>query len=276
MKCDKCGYNVGNDDKFCMKCGNPVQPDQESAATVMDSSGEFEEAYDDSNEQANQSTSSDEKSNQTNEYVEKSKERAISYWGFVKENLKDPAKRGLNHKAGDYVFGYINIAVFALFFGLAAYFQSSQAMSGLSAFGMGEVSFFETFFTIFLYSIATSLVGVALIFAVLKFVMKLETPFHDVLGRFGALYTIPTVLTVGFFIIAAIPGLYILLGLFTLLLMAGMQIALILTLFTFHKSGKTSFDPIYGLFLVYVGYAIFVGLTSDIAAGLFLGGLVGF
>ncbi|WP_096186970.1 zinc ribbon domain-containing protein [Evansella halocellulosilytica] len=278
MNCKKCGNELQEGDKFCQHCGEPVQesdvpgqPDEETAASLT-YGDEIEVS-----EQAAEETEKSQTKQKANEYVDKTKEISLNYWTFIVENVKAPAKRGLENRANDYVFGYINIAVFALFFALGTYFQSRAAMSGLSAFlGGGEVSFFETFFTIFLYSAASSLIGVVFIFAVLKFIMKSEnTSFHDVLARFGALYTLPVALSLLFFLIS-IPGLSMVLSLVILLMVAGLQIALIVTLYSFSQQLETTFDPLYGLFLVYIGYAVFVAFTADIVVQYFLSGLLPF
>ncbi|WP_280772024.1 zinc ribbon domain-containing protein [Salipaludibacillus daqingensis] len=262
MNCSKCGHELSPNDKFCMKCGHPVKTEEETAATTVDSA---EQTVVVQPEQTNKQSS--------NEYVEKSKETAINYWNFVKANLMAPTQRGLANTNNDFIYAYINIAIYGIFFGLGTYFQARA--TPLSFFG-GEISFGSTFFSMFFYSVASLMIGAVLVFGVSKFLLKMDQlSFHDVLARFGAIMTVPVALS-GLYFLAAIPGLHTFLGFVSLLLLAGIHIALILTLFSFRDQAKATFDPIYALFIVFIGYAIFIALTADIFIQHFIGGLLPF
>jgi len=262
MNCSKCGNGINPNDKFCMKCGHPVKTEEETAATTMNSAEETIVV------QPKEKLRKD-----SNEYVEKSKDIAINYWNFVKANLIAPTQRGLENSNNDFIYAYINIVIYGLFFGLGTYFQARA--TPLSYFG-GEISFASTFFSMFFYSVASLLIGAVFVFAVLKFFLKVNNlSFRDVVGRFGSIMTVSVALSAVYFL-AGIPGLHTLLGLISLLLLAGIHIALIVTVFSYRDQAQATFDPIYALFIIFIGYGIFIALTADIFIKYFIGGFLPF
>lgn len=271
MNCFECGNELEENDKFCMKCGKQV-PEMETAAALEPST---ESVPLEKNEQGNvQQMQSSASSKGQNENIDKARETAKSYWNFIVENLKEPAVRGLNQKENDFLYGYINIFILSLLFGLGTYFEMKSVTGVLGLFSSG-ISFFETFFTIFIYVAITSLVIVGVIFGILKILLKVDITFHQVLGRFGALITIPTALS-GVFFIFALPGFTKIIVLVSMLILSSLQIALILTFFSYRTQAKSKFDAIYGIIIAYVIFGVFIALTSDTFSKYFFGGLFNF
>lgn len=258
MYCSNCGESLEKEDLFCSGCGKRVEQQEvdqskiEIASAVTMEDGQEEKKH-------------------LNENVEKAKKAAKNYWGFLLENIKSPFERGINQKPNDFLFGYFNIFFLSLFFGLGTYFEMKSITGGFSLLG-NNIHFFKTFFSVFLYGIITSLVVVAVLFGIQKLLFKVSISFNHILARFGTLITIPTVLSVLFFI-AALPGLIKIIGIIISLILISLQIAIIITFLSYRKQSKVKFDPIYGLLIAYVIMGIFVALTSDVFTKNFFSGL---
>jgi hypothetical protein len=266
MTCQKCDYEVKTEDKFCTNCGESLEGNEgvdrslealekeETAATTAESDDVVEASVE-------ESTSS----KQANEYVEKTKETAANYWNFFLQSLKSPLARSVENRPSDFIFGYINIAVYALLFALSSYLVNRS-----NAYISSNVSFVDYFIQPFFYLIISSLVVAALLFAVLKFVMKAETiSFHDVVARYGTLYTVIIVVTAAYFILN-FTGMLQLILILDILITIGLYMAAIVALLTLRDETKVSFDPIFAVIIVFAGYAIFETLTIDLYADMFL------
>ena len=271
MNCVQCGTEIEVNDRFCIKCGKPVLEMEVAASLQQNTESIPLEKNAQENVQQMQSSAS---SKGQSENIDKARETAKSYWNFIVENLKAPTERGLNQKGNDFLYGYINIFILSLLFGLGTYFEIKSVTGGYS-FLSRSVSFFETFFTVFIYVAIASLVIVGVVFGVLKKLLKVDVTFHQVLGRFGALITIPTVLSSVYFILA-LPGFTKIIALVSMLILSSLQIALILTFFSYRMQAKSKFDAIYGIIIAYVIFGIFIALTSDAFSKYFFGGLLKF
>ncbi|MBU9713965.1 hypothetical protein [Evansella tamaricis] len=195
-----------------------------------------------------------------NEFLEKVTAIAKGYWTFFLENLKAPASRAFDNTQKDFIYGYINFFVLSLFLAFGLYFQIRSATS-FGGFGP-VIGFSDVFFSVFFYALVSFVIGVAIVFGVLKLLMKGEVSFHDVVGRFGAMISIPVALSVLYFIIS-ITGISMLTNFLALLVMSGIQIGVILTLYSHRKTGEGAFDPIYALFITYAVYVIYLGVSAQ-------------
>ncbi|WP_102272002.1 zinc ribbon domain-containing protein [Cytobacillus massiliigabonensis] len=264
MNCAGCGNELIDNDKFCMVCGKQVT-EMEVAASLQPhidmSMGDGAQQKQDQNKEKNES-------------LEKVQKTAKNYWHFVIENLKAPVQKGLSHGNQDFLYGYINIFVLSFLYALGSYFQL-KSTAGMFSFFASSVSFAETFFSVFIYAALASFVVVGVIFGILKWLLKVDVSFHQVLGRFGALITIPTALSVLYFILA-LPGLGKMTSFVSMLILSGLQIALILAFFSYRMQAKAKFDAIYGIFIAYAVFAIFIALTSGTFSKYFFGGLLNF
>ncbi|UTR14204.1 zinc ribbon domain-containing protein [Salipaludibacillus sp. LMS25] len=275
MICKKCDYEVKDQDKFCMNCGEPLKGDDGEVANhaneamekdeIAATSVENNETVADESETVETSDEQSTSDKQPNEYVEKTKETAASYWNFFMASLKAPLARSLDKRSSDFVYGYFNIIVYALLYALSVYFVKRS-----QTFLTSNVSFFDNFIQPFLYLILSSLIMVALIFAVLKFVMRAESvSFHDVVARYGVLYTVTIVITAAYFVIT-LTGMIQLSLIVATLIEVGLYMAAIVTLLTLRDETKVSFDPIFAVIIVFTGYAIFKTLTIDLYGDMFL------
>jgi zinc-ribbon domain len=263
VNCVECGNEVIDNDKFCMVCGKQVTEMEVAASLQAENAAEQKAA------QQKQASNKE-----PNENLEKVRNTAKSYWQFLVENLKAPTERGLGKKENDFLYGYINIFVLSFLYALGTFFELKSA-TGMFSFFSRSVSFFETFFSVFIYAALASLVVVGVIFGILKWLLKADVSFHQVLGRFGALITIPTVLS-ALYCLLALPGLVKITSFLSMLILSGLQIALILAFFSYRMQAKAKFDAIYGIIIAYAVFAIFIALTSGAFSKYFFGGLLNF
>ncbi|WP_245700995.1 DUF6574 domain-containing protein [Shouchella lonarensis] len=206
----------------------------------------------------------------SNEHVEKSKETALNYWAFVKDILKSPSKRELNDHQHHFVFGYISIVLVSLFYGLGFYFYWKESLG----FG-GETAFLKTFFESFLSVGLEALFSVVSIFLVTRFLFKAPSlTFHHILGRYGALITIPVVCSIAFFLLAMI-GMTSLSGILRSLTSLLLLIVTVITLLSYKDKAKAAFDPIYAVALIVLANVIYTRVQSELLFGDFLGGTFG-
>ncbi|SDZ17944.1 zinc-ribbon domain-containing protein [Evansella caseinilytica] len=261
MNCLNCGNELQSVDKFCIKCGTMVEREDETAATaaVHHASGDGQ------NQNAGGATNQQPGTGNTKsaEFIEEARKTSKHYWNFFLEMIKAPTVRAFNNTSNDFIYGYINIFVLALFLGLGMYFQARAAMAGVSSYFGVSVSFVDTFFPMFLYSAISTFVLAALLFAGLKLLLKVNISFHACLGRFGALLSIPVILSAAY-LIFAFTGLQMMIILLLMLVLVGVQIALILSLFSYRKQATAAFDPIFTLLVIYAVYGILFGGTADI------------
>ncbi|MBU9721551.1 MULTISPECIES: zinc ribbon domain-containing protein [Bacillaceae] len=271
MKCENCGRELSLSDKVCMECGNPVLKDETAAATadVVESPPVQQQG----NESALPVEVEADEGKSSNEYVEKTVEISKNYWGFILENLKAPTKRGFENTSKDFIFGYINIFLISLFLGLGMFFQ---IRGSLGPFGsMVGIGFWNVFPSVLLFTLAAFVVGAAVIFGALKLISKVNVSFHDIVGRFGTLITLCTLLAAAYFIISIL-GVTMLTGFILLLLIAGAQIAVILTLNSYQESAQGTLDPIYTIFITYAVYFIYLGLTAQMILETVISNLIPF
>ncbi|MET3697895.1 zinc ribbon protein [Bacillus oleivorans] len=257
MKCMNCGNEVMETDKFCVQCGHQVAHDE--VVTTIQSEGSLAHSF--------------EEINTGQSFLDLAKDKAISYWGFILENLKSPAKRGISSEKADYVYGYMNIGLLSLFFGLGIYFQFKSFTDDFGFF-TPEISFFESFFTVFFYGSAALILSAAVMFAIVKGLYKANLSFHDVVGRFGSLISTSTALSVVFLLFSVI-GIVGISSFVSTLIISIVQIAIILTLYSYRENATTLFDPLYGIIGFYVVFTILIALTSDTLSRYFVGGFIG-
>ncbi|ADU30545.1 zinc ribbon domain-containing protein [Evansella cellulosilytica] len=258
MKCEKCNHELTEEAKFCLNCGAPVTKDETAAALASENSVVQTENGGNTNQA-------------TNEFVEKSVDLAKNYWEFLVGNIITPSKRSMNNTEKDFIFGYINVGLFALLIGLGTYFQLRAMLSFGGLFSI-PVSFLETFPIMFIFTAALVMLGVGLIFVVLLFLMKVKVSFHDIVGRFGSLMTIPLALSILYFLFA-IPGVHALSNFVLLVAFLGIQLAIVFTLLSHKEDATSSFDPIFALFSIFAIYTIFIGVTYELVLSSIISGI---
>lgn len=203
---------------------------------------------------------------EANPYVEKGKDLSKSYWRFVVENLKKPSSNGEKALGESFVNGSVTLFFLALFFGLGGYFQLESIHLGIFT---PKVTFSKAFFTLFFYGIGSALVTSGAMFMVIKFLMNVDLRFHDVIARFGALSTVPLGVMASYFLFSLL-GLSKLAFILLLFAVTGLQMAIVVSLFSFRKSARSDFDPFYGFFIVFSLFGLYFWLTSDIFMEYFL------
>lgn len=196
MKCAKCGTENPNLAKFCVSCGEELEP---SANKFMDVEDKAEEPVSQQEEQAapqeNQVHEGEpvpRAETQPNEFVEQTKAIGKSYWGFVLDALKAPfgATKRVGAEQSDLIHGLITLVIFALFVPLTLYF-SSRGMFG----GWVRPPFWETVVLPFIMLLILVAVMVGIIFGVARF-MRSEIDFMQVYTRFMTLMVIPAGLAI--------------------------------------------------------------------------------
>lgn len=196
MKCAKCGTENPNLAKFCVSCGEELDP---SVNKFMDVEDKAEEPVSQQEEQAapqeNQVHEGEpvpRAETQPNEFVEQTKAISKSYWGFVLDALKAPfeAAKRVGAEQSDLIHGLITLVIFALFVPLTLYF-SSRGMFG----GWVRPPFWETVVLPFIMLLILVAVMVGIIFGVARF-MRSEVDFMQVYTRFMTLMVIPAGLAI--------------------------------------------------------------------------------
>mgnify|MGYP001240457887 CR=1 FL=1 len=236
MQCSQCGNPIQDNVAFCSSCGHPVH--NQAAAT---------------SEQPKTQT-------ETHPLIEKGTEASKNYWDFVVENLKSPVLTGVKTPREQFSYGYINLLLLALFFGLGGYFHLKELSTGFFA---PEIPFFETFFTLFFYGAGASLVAAGAILIVVLFLMNASIHFHDVIARFGALATVPMVM-MAFYFFTALVALPTLSTFAYLFLLAGLIAGTVITLYSFKDEAKANFDPFYGIMITFAIFALYLWLTKSV------------
>ncbi|WP_413377905.1 hypothetical protein [Alkalihalobacillus sp. 1P02AB] len=263
MNCQACGKELTNADKFCIHCGEKVGESliSDSAAKVeteptkKETAAAIEAVHP---TQAPTSGGTTEANKGQNEKVEQAKKTASDYFQFITKQLKAPTETAIKYEKSNFIFGYINFALISLFFALASYFQFSSLARGFLSAG----DFFELFFQAF-FSIAVILVATAaLLFAVLKFVYKIDLKFHDIVSQYGTWLSIPVYIAAAYFLSSAI-GLNVLTSLIVVLLLSLLVAVVALTFFYYRQQMSKGIDPIYGLLIVFAGVAVILALTAD-------------
>lgn len=236
MQCSQCGNPIHDNMAFCSSCGHPVH---NKAATTL--------------EQPTTQT-------ETHPIIEKGAEAFKNYWGFVIANLKSPALTGIKTPREQFAYGYINLLLLALFFGLGGYFHLKEMLIG---FFSPNIPFFETFFTLFFYGAGASLVTAGALLLVVLFFMNADIHFHDVIARFGALATVPMLMMSFYFFTAfvALPTLSVFTYLF---LLAGLIAGTVITLYSFKQEAKANFDPFYGIMITFAIFALYLWITKGV------------
>lgn len=196
MKCAKCGTENPNLAKFCVSCGEELEP---SVNKFMDVEDKAEDPVSQQEEQAapqeNQVHEGEpvpRAETQPNEFVEQTKAIGKSYWGFVLDALKAPfgATKRVGAEQSDLIHGLITLVIFALFVPLTLYF-SSRGMFG----GWVRPPFWETVVLPFIMLLILVAVMVGIIFGVARF-MRSEIDFMQVYTRFMTLMVIPAGLAI--------------------------------------------------------------------------------
>ena len=257
MKCIHCGNETAAADKFCVKCGNPLAHDE--VATAIQNEGPLHNSF--------------EEVNTGKSFSDTIKNIAVSYGNFILENLKTPTKRANSTEKTDFVYGYINIGLLSLFLSLGMYFQLKNFTDEFGFFSP-EISFFKSFFTVFFIGIIALILSAAVMYGIVKGLYKAILSFHDVVGRFGSLISVSTVLSFVFLLFSLI-GMVAISSFVSTLIISLAQVAIIITLYSMRKQATAQFDPIYGIIGFYVVFSILIALTSDTISQYFVGGFLG-
>lgn len=234
--------------KFCSVCGSALQEEVAAAG-----------------EQSRVQPPS-QAGGEPNPYVERGKDLSKNYWAFVVENLKKPSSNGEKTSGEVFANGCITLFFLALFFGLGGYFQLESINLGIFT---PEVTFSKSFFTLFFYGVGSALITSGALFMVIKFLMNADIRFHDVIARFGALSTVPLALMAFYFLVSLL-GLSKFAFIILLFAVVGLQMAIVVSLFSFRKTARSDFDPFFGLFIVFSVFGLYFWLTSDIFTEYFL------
>lgn len=248
MHCENCGRSTEEMTRFCVECERFIR---ETAATLEE--GEVSQKMQSADPV-------------TNEYVQKGKALSKDYWRFFHEHLKAPIQ-GESAGVSQLTNASINILLLSLLSGFGLYFD----LKNLSFLG-ADVSF-KTVLAVFVYMIAACVVSAILLFGVAKLLMNVDVKFKTVLARFGALVTVPTAFSALYFL-ASLPGMVTLASLFQLLMLVGLQIAILTTLFSFRKAARSSFDPIFGMLVFYAVFGLLFWVSRGCLPSMFLGTLL--
>lgn len=243
VHCSQCGNPIQNNTTVCSSCGHPVH--NELAASVEQPVTQ----------------------QGTHPYVEKGAEASKNYWNFIVQNLKSPASNGEKTSREQFVHGYVNLSLLAFFFGLGGYFHLKEMYTGFFA---PSVPFFKTFFTLFFYGAASSLVTAGALLLVILFLMNTKIHFHDVIARFGALTTVPLLL-MAFYFFSSLVGLDKLSTITYLFILVGLLTAIIITLYSFRNAAQANFDLFYGLMIVFAILGLYLWITNSVLTDYVLG-----
>ena len=254
MNCKNCGNELKEGEKYCTKCGLPVMAaagGEPSMGANQEVSASADRGQAAAAQPAGQKTSADQV-----------KKTAMNYWAFIMENMKAPHARGMKSGPLDYVYGYMTIGIMAFLFAMGSFINLRLLSNGWGGFYRYEVPFFETFFTALFYGAIGFLAIAGIMFGVLKLMLQADVRFHDVLGRFGALLTVPLALSVLFFL-SSFTGVGFIQGFITFMLLCSLQAAIILAFYSFIKRASSKLDPLYGVLVMYAIFGVLIGITAD-------------
>ena len=255
MICKNCGNEMKEGEKYCTKCGLPVTAAVSGSPSLNGAKQEVSATAD-----RGQAAGSQPAGQKTS--AEQMKKTAVNYWAFILENLKVPHARGMKSGPLDFVYGYMTIGIMAFLFAMGSFINLRLLSNGWGGFYRYEVPFFETFFTALFYGAIGFLAIAGIMFGVLKLMMQADVRFHDVLGRFGALLTVPLALSVLFFL-SSFTGVGFIQGFITFMLLCSLQAAIILAFYSFTKTASAKYDPLYGVLAMYAVFGVLIGITAD-------------
>src|SRR5690625_6999022 len=196
MKCAKCGTENPNLAKFCVSCGEELEPSVNEFMDVEDKAEEpvsqQEEQVAPQENQVHEGEPVPRAEAQPNEFVEQTKAISKSYWGFVLDALKAPfgATKRVGAEQSDLIHGLITLVIFALFVPLTLYF-SSRGVFG----GWVRPPFCESVMLPLIMLVILIAVMFGIIFGVALF-MRSEIDFMQVYTRFMTLMVIPAGLAI--------------------------------------------------------------------------------
>ncbi|MBB6453867.1 putative membrane protein [Salirhabdus euzebyi] len=254
MKCPNCGQ-VGENEKFCSKCGTQMESNNEAAAAA-------EHPVSEVNEQPTQAKV-------PNETMEKLKSTGQGYGEFLVKHLKEPTN-ARNLTEGDFVSGIITFSIYALITALFMFISLNTSMAIL-----GGVSFFDFFikpligFLVLLFGTAGLTYGVQ-VFA------KEEGSFQLTVAKFGG-YLIPFTVV---YLLGIIFGLIKLTSLAFLASAIGVVGAVfVIPALILFENGQTKtangHDKLYLSFVVYVLALVILGVVGNMFINSFYTGIFG-
>lgn len=272
MTCNHCGAVLEHEARFCASCGTPadqqgktteadqniapaVQQDEVAAATA-DQGGPVPQGAPESAEEPKKWTE--------HKLVTGTVDVSKNYWEDFKKSLITPAAYSQETTRDGAINGTITIALLSLF--IAGVFYSTNGMlfnkitvSFAELFGIeSKPSFLKDFIRPLVVYLLLFAIATGSIFLVCR-LMQSKQSFLDIVARFGAFLTIPTILFLLVLFFGIIGSYKLVLYLFVIGLLS-IGTAISYTIYTFRNQESGGLDPLYGVITAYVisgiGYLI--------------------
>lgn len=257
MICPKCATENPALAKFCVSCGEKLEPAVNKLMDDEEKTIEQEERQEEDDDVPQQQVASE-----PNEFVEKTKEISKNYWEFLLQALKAPYQTTLHVgvKQSDMINGLITLILFSLFIPLSFYTTAVRI-------AWRKPPFFDTVVLPFIMFIIFIAIMIGIMFAVARF-MKSDIDFMQVYTRFMTFMMIPAVLSLLALIFNLLKA-NTFTGILTGLVFLMVSLSTIGTLFTIKETKEKSggLDVIYVILIFIMIIMLILLLLGDALLG---------
>ncbi|WP_010277444.1 zinc ribbon domain-containing protein [Paenibacillus senegalensis] len=265
VTCSNCQQLNEDHNTVCIHCGHALK--DEAAATVETVSPQESKLNPEQGGPTPGAGAAGFSKEKWDPYLQKGKVVANDYWSYFINKWKSPVMNGLVMKPEQWINGLITLIGFILFFSL----YTVVVMRGIRIGMFGGSSGFSVFFSTLLHTTLLVSVTLAMLWVAVKFFIRKEVSFKEVLVRYSSLTVIPASLTAAAFLLALLT-LIQLSSLVLLFVLIGWLTAVTLTVYSYYKeTAKPGMDPMYSLFIVFGAIGLYVYLFGDSMVGSLLG-----